>query len=71
VCQALNRHAGKLDRLDYADCVADLLHHVPEVRLECETSGMVPTVATAAARPSITGRCRCPPGRRSKRRARR
>jgi len=48
VCQALNRHAGKLDRLDYADCVADLLHHVPEVRLECETSGLVPTVATAA-----------------------
>jgi hypothetical protein len=48
VCQALNRHAGKLDRLDYADCIADLLHHVPEVRLECETSGLVPTVATAA-----------------------
>lgn len=48
VCEALNRHAGRLDRLDYADCVADLLHHVPEVRLECETSGLVPTVATAA-----------------------
>jgi hypothetical protein len=46
VCETLNRFAGKLDRLDYADCVADLLRHVPEVRLECETSGLVPTIAT-------------------------
>jgi hypothetical protein len=46
VCEALNRHAGKLDRLDYADCIADLLHHASEVRLECETSGLVPTIAT-------------------------
>ena len=48
VCEVLNRHAGRLDRLDYADCVADLLSHVGEVRLECETTGLVPTVARMA-----------------------
>lgn len=48
VCEVLNRHAGRLDRLDYVDCVADLLKHVGEVRLECETTGLVPTVARLA-----------------------
>ncbi len=48
VCEVLNRHAGRLDRLDYADCVTDLLRHVGEVRLECETTGLVPTVARMA-----------------------
>jgi len=48
VCEVLNRYAGRLDRLDYVDCVADLLKHVAEVRLECETTGLVPTVASMA-----------------------
>jgi hypothetical protein len=48
VCEVLNRHAGRLDRLDYMDCVTDLLRHVGEVRLECETDGLVPTVAHMA-----------------------
>jgi hypothetical protein len=48
VCEVLNRHAGRLDRLDYLDCVTDLLRHVGEVRLECETTGLVPTVARVA-----------------------
>ncbi len=48
VCEVLNRHAGRLDRLDYVDCVTDLLGHVAEVRVECETTGLVPTVARMA-----------------------
>ena len=45
VCDLFGRHAGALDRLDYEACVADLLRYVPEVHLECETSGLIPTVA--------------------------
>src|SRR5690242_12468534 len=33
VCAVLNRHASRLDRLDHAGCVAELLQHVPEVRI--------------------------------------
>ncbi len=51
VCQVLNRHAGRLDRLQYADCVAELLRHVPEVVVEAESSGLVPTVARAGGNP--------------------
>jgi hypothetical protein len=47
VCQVLNRHAARLDRLQYADCVAELLRQVPEVVVEAESSGLVPTVARA------------------------
>src|SRR5262245_60968592 len=45
VCQVLSRQAARLDRLQYADCVAELLRHVPEVVVEAESSGLVPTVA--------------------------
>ncbi len=31
VCDLLSRHAGALDRLDYAACVADLLRYVDRV----------------------------------------
>jgi hypothetical protein len=48
VCELLNRHAGELDRLDYAACVANLLRYVDRVTVECETTGLVPTVATLA-----------------------
>jgi hypothetical protein len=48
VCELISRHAGKLDRLDYADCVADLLRYADRVQVECETSGLVPTVARIA-----------------------
>lgn len=48
ICQVLNRHAGRLDRLDYADCVEELLRHVAEVRVEAESSGLVPMAARLA-----------------------
>jgi hypothetical protein len=49
VCEVLARHADRLDRLDHEACVAELLAHVESVRFECETSGLVPTVATMQA----------------------
>ena len=49
VCEVLVRHADRLDRLDVDACVAELLAHVESVRFECETSGLVPTVATMHA----------------------
>jgi hypothetical protein len=49
VCEVLARHAPRLDRLDYEGCVAELLAHVPEVLVECESSGLVPTVARRQA----------------------
>ena len=49
VCEVLIRHAGRLDRLDVDACIAELLAHVESVRFECETSGLVPTVATMQA----------------------
>ena len=49
VCEVLVRHADRLDRLDVDACVAELLAYVESVRFECETSGLVPTVATMHA----------------------
>ena len=49
VCEVVVRHADRLDRLDVDACVAELLAHVESVRFECETSGLVPTVATMHA----------------------
>jgi len=49
VCEVLARHADRLDRLDVDACIAELLAHVESVRFECETSGLVPTVATMQA----------------------
>jgi hypothetical protein len=49
VCEVLVQHADRLDRLDVDACVAELLAHVESVRFECETSGLVPAVATMHA----------------------
>ena len=45
VCDLVSRHAAALDRLDYQACVADLLRYVDWVGVECETSGLIPTIA--------------------------
>jgi hypothetical protein len=48
VCDLVSRHAAALDRLDYQGCVADLLRYVDWVGVECESSGLVPTIARLA-----------------------
>ena len=49
MCEVVVRHADRLDRLELDACIAELLAHVESVRFECETSGLVPTVATMHA----------------------
>jgi hypothetical protein len=69
VCDLVSRHAAALDRLDYQGCVGDLLRYVDWVGVECESSGLVPTIARrvdGAVRYDLAPRSAWPPHERSR-----